>query len=158
MAEADLAAIADLLPDDADKTGTRRPTISAMSASAPESSPTSTTGRPYGTWRPRAWRLSFVVRVAGEIVGIQELEGNDFLTLRTVDTSSFLIPAVRGRGYGKQMRAAVLALSLGPLHAQAAVTSAWHDNHASLDVLCGLGGSCTESRLCPHILRVGCQR
>ena len=35
--------------------------------------------------------------------------GNDFLALRTVDTSSFLIPSAHGRGYGKQMRAAVLA-------------------------------------------------
>jgi RimJ/RimL family protein N-acetyltransferase len=60
--------------------------------------------------------------------------GNDFLALRTVDTSSFLIPSAHGRGYGKQMRAAVLALAFGPLHAPAAITSAWHDNHASLGV------------------------
>src|SRR5262249_19574608 len=63
-----------------------------------------------GTWRPQAWRLSLVVRSAGgEILGVQELEGNDFPTLRTVDSSSFLIPPARGRGYGKQMRTAVLA-------------------------------------------------
>ena len=80
-----------------------------------------------------------MVRAAGEIVGVQELEGNDFLTLRTVDSSSFLIPAARGQGNGKQMRSAVLALAFGPLQAEAAITSAWHDNHASLGVSRALG-------------------
>ncbi len=32
------------------------------------------------------------------------------------------------------MRTAVLALAFGPLEAEAAITSAWHDNHASLGV------------------------
>jgi RimJ/RimL family protein N-acetyltransferase len=79
------------------------------------------------------------VSAAGEILGVQELEGNDFPALRTVDSSSFLVRSARGRGYGKQMRAAVLALAFGPLHAQAAITSAWHDNHASLGVSRALG-------------------
>jgi hypothetical protein len=33
----------------------------------------------------------------------------------------------------------VLALAFGPMGAQAAITSAWHDNHASLGVSCALG-------------------
>ncbi len=37
------------------------------------------------------------------------------------------------------MRAAVLALAFGPLRARAAITSAWHDNHASLGVSRALG-------------------
>jgi RimJ/RimL family protein N-acetyltransferase len=37
------------------------------------------------------------------------------------------------------MRSAVLALAFGPLQALAAVTSAWHDNHASLGVSRALG-------------------
>ena len=44
-----------------------------------------------------------------------------------------------GRGYGKQMRTAVLALAFGPPEAEAAITSAWHDNHASLGVSRALG-------------------
>jgi RimJ/RimL family protein N-acetyltransferase len=139
MTEADLADLADLLPDDVEQdpaataydvgdTRTGRGIISHQSY-----------WKAYGTWRPGAWRLNFVVRAAGEIVGVQELEGNDFLTLRTVDTSSFLVPAARGRGYGQQMRSAVLALAFGPLQAQAAITSAWHDNHASLGVSRALG-------------------
>jgi RimJ/RimL family protein N-acetyltransferase len=93
----------------------------------------------YGTWRPEAWRLNFVVRRGATLIGVQELEGNDFLTLRTVDTSSYLNAEVRGQGLGKRMRAAVLALAFVPLEAEAAITSAWHDNHASLGVSRALG-------------------
>ena len=93
----------------------------------------------YGTWQPSAWRLGFVVLSGSDVVGFQELEGNDFPLLRTVDTSSFLISSVRGRGFGKQMRRAVLALAFGPMEAAAAITSAWHDNHASLGVSRSLG-------------------
>ena len=72
-------------------------------------------------------------------MGYQGLEGDDFSTLRTVDSSSFLTSAVRGRGLGKQMRAAVLTLAFGPLGARFAITSAWSDNHASLGVSRALG-------------------
>jgi RimJ/RimL family protein N-acetyltransferase len=37
------------------------------------------------------------------------------------------------------MRRAVLGLAFGPLEAEAAITSAWHDNHASLGVSRALG-------------------
>lgn len=95
--------------------------------------------RRWGTWSPQAWRLSFCVRRAGRLLGMQELEGTDFPTLRTVDTSSWLTAAERGRGTGKAMRRAVLALAFEALGAEAAVTSAWHDNHGSLGVSRSLG-------------------
>ena len=95
--------------------------------------------RSMGTWRPDEWELFFVVRRAGEIVGVQGLEGPDFRTLRTVDTSSWVVAAARGAGVGKAMRRAVLALAFEHLGARAAVTSAWHDNHASLGVSRALG-------------------
>ena len=74
-----------------------------------------------------------------ELIGTQELEAEKFPVLRTVDSSSFLIEAARGRGFGRQMRTAVLALAFGPLRARAAITSAWHDNQASLAVSRALG-------------------
>jgi RimJ/RimL family protein N-acetyltransferase len=95
--------------------------------------------RSYGTWTPQAWRFHVAVRREGQLLGLQELEGNDFLTLRTVDTSSWLVPSLRGQGLGKAMRRAVLSLAFDHLGAQAAITSAWHDNHASLAVSRALG-------------------
>lgn len=95
--------------------------------------------RAFGTWTVQAWRLPFAVRRHGELVGVQELEADDFPVLRTVDTASWLAPQARGRGVGRRMRAAVLALAFGPMQAQSAITSAWHDNHASLGVSRALG-------------------
>lgn len=139
MTEADLTELADLLPDDVEQDPlaaafaigddrTRRGVVSHQ-----------TYWKALGTWRPDAWALNFVVSAAGRLVGVQELEGDEFPVLRTVDSSSFLIPSARGRGYGKQMRRAVLALAFGPMQAQAAITSAWHDNYASLGVSRALG-------------------
>ena len=142
MTEADLAPLADLLPGDVelDPAATRFPVD-------PEGEDRASRGivlhqgywRSYGTWRAGAWRLTFTVRAGPRLLGVQELEGNDFPTLRTVDTASWLAQQARGRGYGQQMRAAVLALAFGPLAAELAVTSAWHDNHASLGVSRALG-------------------
>lgn len=153
MTEADLTVLADLLPDDAEQDPavtkyaiderTNRGIVSHQNY-----------WRAYGTWRPEAWRLNFVVSAADEIIGVQELEGDDFPTLRTVDTSSFLVRSARGRGYGKQMRRAVLALAFGPMQAQAAITSAWHDNHASLGVSRALGYLANGESLHAHSDRV----
>jgi RimJ/RimL family protein N-acetyltransferase len=56
-----------------------------------------------------------------------------------VDTHSWLATDARGRGWGKQMRAAVLVLAFEHLGATAAVTEAWSDNAASLGVSRSLG-------------------
>ena len=87
-----------------------------------------------GTWSPSSWVLHMAVRHDGELVGVQTLEGDDFPVLRTVDSASWLIPAVRGRGLGVAMRTAVLGLEFDHLDAVAAITSPRTDNHASLGV------------------------
>jgi RimJ/RimL family protein N-acetyltransferase len=139
MREADLCTVSDLLPDDLELD----PAATRYAVGDERRSRGIVTHQGYwkahGTWSPSSWRLGFVVLAGDQIVGFQELEGNDFLLLRTVDTSSFLIEAARGRGFGKQMRRAVLALAFGPLAAAEAITSAWHDNHASLGVSRSLG-------------------
>ena len=139
MNEADQAVIAELLPDDVEL----NPAATRYDVANERNSRGIVVHqgywKAYGTWRPEEWRLSFVVLTDGEPIGVQELEGNDFVRLRTVDTSSFLVPAGRGRGHGKRMRQAVLSLAFGPLEAQAAITSAWQDNHASLGVSRSLG-------------------
>ncbi|WP_137122101.1 GNAT family N-acetyltransferase [Segeticoccus rhizosphaerae] len=98
-----------------------------------------TTWASAGTWSPADWALPFVVAAGGEVVGSQVLEGTDFRHTRTVDSASWLVPGARGRGWGVQARAAVLALAFGWLEAEYAVSSAWHDNHASLAVSRRLG-------------------
>ena len=92
-----------------------------------------------GNWSVDNWRLDFVVVVGERIIGVQSLEGEDFLVLRTVDSASHLARDRRGRGWGKQARCAVLALAFGPLAAEYAITSAWHHNAASLGVSRALG-------------------
>ena len=139
LTEADLAALAAILPDDAEQ--------DPASTSYPGLDLSRNRGvvvhqdywRARGNWRPESWALSFGVFRDGELVGYQGLEGDDFVTLRTVDSSSFLTEAARGQGLGKQMRGAVLALAFGPLGARFAITSAWTDNYASLGVSRALG-------------------
>jgi RimJ/RimL family protein N-acetyltransferase len=97
--------------------------------------------RSVGTWSPSAWRLEFAVESDGAVVGMQFLQAEQFPVLRTVDTGSWLIPAVRGRGLGVAMRLAVLGLAFDRLGALAAVTSARTDNAASLGVSRRIGYS-----------------
>lgn len=139
MTEADLLPLAELLPDDVelDPSATRYPGLS-------EAANRRVIGfqhywKSYGSWRPDRWRLPFCVWAGGELVGVQELEAEDFATLRTVYSSSHLIGSARGRGIGRRMRRAVLALAFGPLGAEAAISWAWQNNHASLAVSRALG-------------------
>lgn len=139
VTEADLPALAARLSDDLemDPTATR---YAGLSDSANRAVALHQGyWRSLGTWRPESWALPFAVRHADDVVGTQTLEGEDFLRLRTVDSASWLAPGARGRGWGVQARAAILALAFGPLGAGAAVTSAWHDNGASLGVSRSLG-------------------
>ena len=92
-----------------------------------------------GTWSPGSWELHLAVEHDGAVIGVQTLEGENFPALRTVDSASWLVPAVRGRGLGVQMRTAVLGLAFGPLQAVAAISSATLGNHASLGVSRRLG-------------------
>jgi RimJ/RimL family protein N-acetyltransferase len=95
--------------------------------------------RALGTWSPSSWSLPMVVEHGGTVVGMQSLEAENFPALRTVDSGSWLVPAVRGRGVGVAMRTAVLGLAFDHLGALAAITSARRDNGASLGVSRSIG-------------------
>jgi len=90
--------------------------------------------RAMGTWSRSSWTLPFAVECDGAVVGIQSIEADRFPTLRTVDSGSWLVPSARGRGVGVAMRKAILGLAFDHLGALAAVSSARHDNGASLGV------------------------
>lgn len=92
-----------------------------------------------GTWSADDWALELAVLRGGRAIGLQALEGVGFAEKRVVDTHSWLVADERGRGWGKQMRAAVLVLAFEHLGATAAITEAWSDNAASLGVSRALG-------------------
>ena len=131
LREHDLPAVVALMPDDVEVD----PALPADRGLAVHQG----YWRALGSWTPQAWVLSFLVHQGNLPVGVQTLEGTEFPLLRTVDTASWLVRSARGLGVGKAMRTAVLGLAFGPLAAQAAVTSAWHDNAASLGVSRALG-------------------
>ena len=90
-------------------------------------------------WSIESWTLTLGVWVAGEPAGFQDLVGRDFLTLRTVRTGSWLGSRFQGRGIGKLMRQAVLALAFDHLGADVAESEAFTDNPASNKVSLGVG-------------------
>ncbi|HYN35192.1 MAG TPA: GNAT family protein [Ilumatobacteraceae bacterium] len=89
--------------------------------------------------RPGSWNLLFAVVVDDTVIGSIDLRSNDFPRLREFGTGSWIGREFQGRGYGKELRAAALALGFDGLGAEVAHTSAWHDNAASLGVTRSLG-------------------
>lgn len=98
-----------------------------------------------GVWRARSrvepdfWRLPMVVEVEGEPVGMQDLIAEEFSALGAVTTFSWLVPSARGRGLGKEMRAAVLHLAFDGFGAREATSDAFVDNASSNAVSRALG-------------------
>lgn len=99
---------------------------------------------------PSDWRLNFLVRHQGRVIGSQGLSGKDFAITREVSTGSWLGMADQGQGFGTEMRAAVLLLAFDHLGAVTARSGAFTDNPASLRVSEKLGyrrdGSLTHVR------------
>jgi RimJ/RimL family protein N-acetyltransferase len=134
MREADLAPLAALLP--ADVGHDPRLAMFGSQSFAENERRLFCQGywRALGSWDPASWELHLVVEYDGALVGVQTLEGQNFPALRTVDSASWLIPAVRGRGVGVAMRTAALGLAFDHLGALAAISSATLANRASLGV------------------------
>jgi RimJ/RimL family protein N-acetyltransferase len=109
-----------------------------------------------GEWGARAktsptwWHLSFAVIRHGEPVGMQDITGVEFPTVRTVNSFSWLARSARGIGLGKEMRTAILHLAFEGLGALRAESDAFDDNAASGGVSRALGyepnGSLLASR------------
>lgn len=89
---------------------------------------------------PERWTLTLGVWEGGMPVGFQDLRSGDgFLVYRTVSTGSWLGQEFQGRGIGKRMRQAVLALAFDHLGARFAETEAFIDNPASNKVSLAVG-------------------
>jgi RimJ/RimL family protein N-acetyltransferase len=90
-------------------------------------------------WSESSWTLPFAVRAEGVLIGVQQIEAEDFPTLLTVSTSSWIGRAFQGRGLGTEMRGAVLSFAFEVLGAEIAVSSAFDDNPGSIRVSQKLG-------------------
>ena len=90
-------------------------------------------------WSVDDWRLNLMVEMDGVPIGSQSVVGRAFPIHRTVDTGSWLGRASQGRGFGKEMRSAVLAFAFDGLGARFAESAAFLDNAASNAVSRGLG-------------------
>lgn len=88
---------------------------------------------------PEKWRLNFAIRTEGELAGIQTVESEDFIHRRAVTTGSWLRRDQQGRGYGNEMRSAVLTLAFDHLGADVAVSESFLDNAQSIGVSRSLG-------------------
>ena len=150
MTEADLPTLWALLPDDLEL-NPHATTYAGLDVPANRRAVLAQGyWRALGMWSPDDWALPFVARSSGAVVGAQWLEGPDWRSDRTVDSSSWLVAGARGRGLGRQMRAAVLALAFGPLGAEAAISSAVVDNAPSLGVSRSLGYHDTHRSVLEH--------
>jgi RimJ/RimL family protein N-acetyltransferase len=92
-----------------------------------------------GTWTPDAWQLNLGVFHDGVPMGSQSIHAKRFRLYRTVDTGSWLGAAFQGRGFGKEMRTAVLAFAFDGLGARFAESGAFTDNDRSNAVSRALG-------------------
>ena len=82
-------------------------------------------------WRPESWSLLLGVWFEGELVGAQDVRGEEFAATRRFETGSWLGAAFQGRGLGTEMRYAVLELGFAGLGAEVAVSGAFVGNTAS---------------------------
>jgi RimJ/RimL family protein N-acetyltransferase len=106
-------------------------------------------------WRQRAdwsrddWHLPLAVLQGGRPIGLQGILAKGFPVLREVQTGSWLSHPYQGRGFGKEMRAAVLQLAFEGLGAVVARSGAFVDNLSSIGVSKALGyrenGRCREA-------------
>lgn len=88
---------------------------------------------------PEAWTLLLGIWHEGAFIGCQDVGAKDFARLKTVTTGSWLKQSAQGRGFGKEMRAAVVLWAFDWLGAEAATSEAAVWNEASLGVSRSLG-------------------
>lgn len=90
-------------------------------------------------WSTDAWNLDLCVLVDGEVVGVQGVATQDFLTLRFGETGSWLGQRFQGQGIGTAMRRALCTLLFEHLDFEFVTSAAFADNPASLRVSEKLG-------------------
>ncbi len=90
-------------------------------------------------WNVRDWRLPLGIYEGDELLGGVDAWASDFPVLRSALTGSWLVAEARGRGLGKEARAAMLQLCFAGLGARVVRSVAHPDNAASVGVSRSLG-------------------
>lgn len=91
------------------------------------------------SWRPESWWLELAVWADRTLVGIQALSAVDFASERRGETASWLGLGFQGRGYGTEMRSAMLELLFTGLGGRVATSGAVAGNDSSARVSEKLG-------------------
>ncbi|HEX4705081.1 MAG TPA: GNAT family N-acetyltransferase [Pseudonocardiaceae bacterium] len=91
------------------------------------------------TCTPEDWKINFLIRLDGQVIGSQGLHATNFAVTREVSTGSWIGKRYQGHGIGTEMRAAVLMLAFDHLGARTARSSAFTDNVRSHGVSRRLG-------------------
>jgi len=91
------------------------------------------------TIAPEKWVLELGLVRRGEVLGTQSLMADDFPTVRSAETGSWLGLRHHGQGIGRRMRLMVLHLLFEGFDGERATTSAFEDNAASNAVTRRLG-------------------
>jgi RimJ/RimL family protein N-acetyltransferase len=89
--------------------------------------------------QPGTWTLDFVVLHEGRVIGMQDLRAENLARTKTVSSGSWLTRSAQGRGFGTEMRAAILLFAFDHLGAEVAESSAATWNESSLGVSRRLG-------------------
>ncbi|GAA2858614.1 GNAT family N-acetyltransferase [Paenarthrobacter ilicis] len=92
-----------------------------------------------GNFTPEEWTLLLAVWHEDEFLGVQDIAAKNFAALKTVGTGSWLKQSAQGRGFGKEMRAAVVSFAFDYLDAEVAESEAAVWNSQSLGVSASLG-------------------
>ncbi|GAA3224180.1 GNAT family N-acetyltransferase [Actinocorallia longicatena] len=95
--------------------------------------------RAISQWSPECWSLPLTVFLDGAPIGVQGLDASDFAIKREISSGSWLGRSFQGRGFGTEMRAALLHLAFEGLGALTALSGAHTDNPASIGVSRRLG-------------------
>ncbi|MEV3935899.1 GNAT family protein [Glycomyces sp. NPDC049804] len=88
---------------------------------------------------PERWMLPLVAVHEGKVIGMQEVGAADFKATREARTGSWLGLAHHGRGFGTEMRAAVLEFVFTGLGADFALSASFEGNGPSEGVSRKLG-------------------
>jgi RimJ/RimL family protein N-acetyltransferase len=101
-------------------------------------------------WSAQKWSLTGAVFADGQVVGVQDINAEQFAAVRSVHTGSWLGQAHHGHGLGKEMRAAILHLAFEGLGALEAHSGAFFDNAPSLATSRSLGYEPNGETLAPR--------